>query len=189
MKAKAMIKFLAALMLLCPVLGIVSCEGSNPAVSAIGGSGSHTEDNSSGTEDTEDPDPEQDQNHNDEENQGDMETVKNIVLTIGGSRFTAVLEDNAATQAFAAMLPVTLLMEELNGNEKYHYLDEGLPVSSERPGTIREGDLMLWGSSCVVLFYETFQSSYSYTRLGRIENPEGLAEAVGSGSVQVSFSR
>lgn len=187
MKTKAMIKFITALMLLCPVAGIASCEESNPAVPALGGSGSQTEDDGSGTEDTEDP--EQDQNNNDEDNQGDMEPVKNIVLTIGGSRFTAVLEDNAAAQAFAEMLPVTLLMEELNGNEKYHYLDEGLPVSSERPGTIREGDLMLWGSSCVVLFYETFQSSYSYTRLGRIENPEGLAEAVGSGSVQVGFSR
>lgn len=111
-----------------------------------------------------------------------------MVITIGGVRFTAVLEDNAAAKAFAAMLPMTLVMEELNGNEKYHYLDTGLPVESVRPGTIREGDLMLWGSSCVVLFYETFQSSYSYTRLGRIEDPEGLAEAVGSGSVRVDFS-
>lgn len=187
MKTKAMIRFIAALMLLCPVIGVASCEESNTYVPSAGTSGSHTEDDGSGTEGTEDP--EQDQNQNDEENQGDMESDKDIVLTIGGSRFTAVLEDNAAAEAFAAMLPMTLLMEELNGNEKYHYLDEGLPVSSERPGTIREGDLMLWGSSCVVLFYETFQSSYCYTRLGRIENPEGLAEAVGSGSVQVSFSR
>lgn len=184
MKTKAMTKFIAALMLLCPMFGIASCEDSNAYVHSTGVTGGHTEDDGSGTEDTENP--EQDQN--DEENREDMEPVKDIVLTIGGSRFTAVLEDNAAAEAFAAMLPMDLLMEELNGNEKYHYLDESLPVSSERSGTIREGDLMLWGSSCIVLFYGTFQSSYSYTRLGRIENPEGLAEAVGSGSVQVSFS-
>ena len=73
-------------------------------------------------------------------------------------------------------------------DKSYDKIYRGTSVSSERPGTIREGDLMLWGSSCIVLFYGTFQSSYSYTRLGRIENPEGLAEAVGSGSVQVSFS-
>lgn len=181
MDTKDVMKFFAALMLLCPVLGIASCEDGTFAVPPAGLSGDGADDDGSGTEVT-------DEEQNDDENQGDMESVRNIVLTISGVRFTAVLEDNAAAKAFAAMLPMTLVMEELNGNEKYHYLDTGLPVESVRPGTIREGDLMLWGSSCVVLFYETFQSSYSYTRLGRIEDPEGLAEAVGSGSVRVDFS-
>ncbi|WP_353887861.1 cyclophilin-like fold protein [uncultured Parabacteroides sp.] len=42
-----------------------------------------------------------------------------------------------------------------------------------RPGIIHTGDLLLWGANTVVLFYETFSSSYSYTRLGKIENPAG----------------
>lgn len=80
-------------------------------------------------------------------------------------------------------------MHELNSNEKYAYLDQSLPTQASSPGMIQTGDLMLYGSSCVVLFYKTFSTSYSYTRIGRIDNPSGLAAVVGSGSVTVSFER
>ncbi|MBD8000999.1 hypothetical protein H6A24_02105 [Bacteroides caecicola] len=42
--------------------------------------------------------------------------------------------------------------------------------------------------SCIVLFYETFSSGYSHTRLGQIDNPEGLAAALGDGYVSVRFA-
>ena len=130
--------------------------------------------------------------NNNEENNGNNNSnelmERNITITVNGTSFAATLEDNKAGRAFAALLPLTLDMSEMNGNEKYHYLDESLPTESYRPGTIQTGDLMLYGSSCVVLFYETFSSGYSYTRLGRIDTPGGLAAAVGGGDVTVSFT-
>lgn len=112
---------------------------------------------------------------------------KNILITVGNASFTATLEDNEAGNAFAALLPMTITMSEMNGNEKYYYLSSDLPTEGYRPGTIRNGDLMLYGSNCVVLFYETFTSSYSYTRLGKVTNPERLAATLGRGSVTVTF--
>ena len=38
-------------------------------------------------------------------------------MTIGERRFAITLSDNAAARAFAAQLPLTLDMSELNGNE------------------------------------------------------------------------
>lgn len=141
-------------------------------------------------EDEGDNEESNDEGNNDDNNGDNDESMeRNITITVNGISYTATLEDNEAGRTFASMLPLTLDMNEMNGNEKYHYLDNGLPTESYRPGTIRTGDLMLYGSSCVVLFYETFSSSYSYTRLGRIDNPEGLAAALGGGNVSVRFER
>ena len=52
---------------------------------------------------------------------------------------------------------------------------------------INAGDLMLYGSNCLVIFYESFSTSYSYTKIGHIDNPEGLAETLGSGNIKVTF--
>ena len=82
---------------------------------------------------------------------------------------------------------MSVSMDELNGNEKYYYLPGRLPTSPLNPGTIRTGDLMLYGSDCIVLFYETFRTSYSYTPIGRLDSTSGLPAAVGAGSVAVRF--
>jgi hypothetical protein len=110
-------------------------------------------------------------------------------MTVGERRFAITLTDNAAARAFAAQLPLTLDMSELNGNEKHADLPKPLPANASRPGTIRNGDLMLYGADTLVVFYLTFQSSYSYTRLGRVDDPSDLAQALGPRGVRVLFSK
>ena len=78
-------------------------------------------------------------------------------------------------------------MSELNGNEKYYYLSNSLPTNADRPSNIHIGDLMLYGDSCLVLFYENFSTSYSYTPLGQIDEPNSLADAVGNGNIEITF--
>src|SRR5688500_10270204 len=110
-------------------------------------------------------------------------------MTVGERRFAITLTDNAAARAFVTQLPLTLDMSELNGNEKHGDLPKALPSNASRPGTIRNGDLMLYGTDTLVVFYATFNSSYSYTRLGRVDDPVGLAQALGPRSIRVAFSK
>lgn len=109
-------------------------------------------------------------------------------MEAGGKRFAVALADTEAARAFAARLPMTLDMTDLNANEKKFDLPENLPAKPSRPGTIRNGDLMLWGDNTLVVFYKTFDSAYSYTRLGQVDDPTGLMQALGRGEVQVQFS-
>lgn len=132
-----------------------------------------------GTENVED-------NPNGNETDSDMKT-DSITIKIGNTTFRAVLEDNATARAFAALLPLTMTMNELNGNEKYYMLSDNLPTASSRLGRIEKGDLMLYGSNCLVLFYDTFPTSYSYTRIGKIVEPDRLAAAVGKGRITVTM--
>lgn len=116
-------------------------------------------------------------------NSNNISTTDTMKITIGTNIFTATFYNNTTATAFKAKLPMTIIMTELNGNEKYFDLPNGLPTNASNPGTIQAGDLMMYGSNTLVLFYKTFSTSYSYTRLGRIDNPSGLIASLGSGSI------
>ena len=127
-----------------------------------------------------------DKNHNTiDENTESM--IDTLIIKVESKEFTATLLNNRSAAAFKAMLPLTMSMTELNGNEKFFELPQNLPTNASNAGVIKSGDLMLWGSNTLVLFYETFATSYSYTKLGKIDNPAGLAAAVGSGNVTVTI--
>lgn len=115
------------------------------------------------------------------------ERAAEMNVIINGKSFTAELYGNETATGFAEMLPMTAEMKELNGNEKYYYLSSPLPTDSQSVGRIEAGDIMLYGDDCIVLFYESFSTPYSYTKIGYITNPSGLAEAVGDGDVSIVF--
>ena len=109
-------------------------------------------------------------------------------MSVGTQRFAVTLEDNPTARAFVQLLPLTLEMAELNGNEKHGRLPRSLPVDAMRPGTIHTGDVLLYGNDTLVVFYQTFRSSYSYTRMGRLEDSARLGQALGPGDTRVAFT-
>ena len=115
------------------------------------------------------------------------EKAGSMKLKVGNKTFVVQLENNVTANALKAQLPLDLAMTELNGNEKYYYYSS-LPSNATRPGTVHAGDVMLYQENTLVIFYKTFQTEYSYTRIGTIQNPEGLAKALGSGDVRVQWT-
>ncbi|MDO4302055.1 MAG: cyclophilin-like fold protein [Clostridia bacterium] len=115
------------------------------------------------------------------------DNMTDINVKAGNVEFSAKLYDNETTRGLIKKFPVTYNMSELHGNEKYYYMPYSMPKNSETPSVINKGEIMLYGEDCLVIFYDTFSNSYSYTRLGYIENTEGLEAALGKGGVDVTF--
>jgi hypothetical protein len=110
-----------------------------------------------------------------------------ITIRIGEATFPATLADNATATAFEKLLPLSITMAELNGNEKFARLRRAVPAHASTPPSIRTGDLMLYGSDTLVLFYKSFSTTYSYTKIGQVDDPAGLEAALGSGNIAVTF--
>lgn len=112
-----------------------------------------------------------------------------INIKINNNTFSATLEDNETSREFLKRLPLDISMNELNGNEKYYYFDNSLPSNSVKIDKINSGDIMLYGDDCLVLFYDTFNTSYSYTRIGKLDNPDNIKNIVGKGSINIYISK
>ena len=112
-------------------------------------------------------------------------------VKVGSARFTMKLAKNDAAKAFRAYLSKarTFKMKELNGNEKYRYLSRSFPAAPKKLNQIKAGDVMLYGDDCLVIFYKTHETSYEYTKIGRLTSAKGLAKAAGKKSVKVRFSK
>lgn len=117
------------------------------------------------------------------------EFTNKINININGVTYTATLEDNDTARELVSRMPFTIEMNELNNNEKYYYFDKSFPTNSSNINKINSGDIMLYGSDCLVLFYESFNTSYSYTRIGKIDNPSNLKNVVGNGNVTIKFTK
>ena len=100
--------------------------------------------------------------------------ISNIKVIIDGNIYNAKLEENETAQKLAQMMPMEYNMSELNGNEKYVYLDTTLPTDMYNPKHIKKGDIMLYGDNCLVVFYKSFDTQYSYTKIGYIDNLQEL---------------
>ena len=108
---------------------------------------------------------------------------ESMKIIINDKEYPINLENNDTTNSMIEMLPLEITMDELNGNEKYVYLDKSLPTNSTNPKHINKGDIMLFGNDCLVIFYKSFDTTYSYTKIGHIDNLPNL----GTGSIEIKL--
>ena len=123
---------------------------------------------------------------NEEINTMNNEEIK-INLIVNNKTFTATLENNQTVQELIQNFPMTLNMSDLHSNEKYNYLNSSLTTNSNTPSMINAGDIKLYGNNCLVVFYDNFRNSYSYTNLGKVDNVDEFVAELGSGSVNITF--
>ena len=115
------------------------------------------------------------------------EFVSSINIEVNGVIYTASLEDNETSRELLNRLPLTITMNELNGNEKYTYFEDSFVSSPASVGRIEAGDIMLYGDDCLVIFYDTFDTNYRYTRIGKIDDVSTLKENLGFGDISVTI--
>ena len=110
-----------------------------------------------------------------------------IKIVVSNEIFELKLYENITVEEFKKLLPLTLNMKDLHNNEKYTTLPKTLTTNKEYPRTIKKGELMLFGSDTLVLFYDSFSTSYSYTKIGVIEDLKGLSKALGKSNITIKF--
>ena len=111
-----------------------------------------------------------------------------MIVTVNGQHFTATLAQNSAADALAQAMQqgaISLSLRDYAGFEKVGSLGRRFPAGDSRM-TARPGDLMLYQGNQLVLFYGS--NTWSYTRLGHIDDLTGWAEALGGGDVTVVLS-
>ena len=119
-----------------------------------------------------------------ETKESDVE-VSDIKVIINDKEYTLNLDNSKTVEEFIDLLPQTFNMSELNGNEKYIYMDNSLTTTSYNPKHIEKGDVMLFGDNCLVIFYKSFNTNYSYTKIGHIDNLDNL----GNGNITAKFEK
>lgn len=111
-----------------------------------------------------------------------------LKITVNGYVLTATLEDNSSAEEFRQLLsrgPVTVTMEDYGGFEKVGPLGTAL-TRNDSQITTQPGDVILYQGNQITIYYGT--NSWTFTRLARIDDPAGLEEKLGDGTVSVTFS-
>lgn len=114
-----------------------------------------------------------------------------VDITTGGRVFSARFCDTPSARTLLEQMPFTINMNDYARQEKVLELPYNFPeADTMQPDIIRSGELFLWSGNRLVLFYTTFSNAYGgFVPIGRIDDVEGLMEALGRGSVAVTYSR
>ena len=117
-----------------------------------------------------------------------VEVERYMIITVGAYSFDVLLEDNVTVNELLGILeagPIVIEMEDYSGFEKVGSLGRSL-TRNDKQITTNRGDIVLYNGNNIVVFYGS--NSWSYTRIGRVENLDNWEEALGSGDVIVELS-
>ena len=126
-------------------------------------------------------------NTSDDSGTGDISEMK-MIVNVKGTEFKATLENNSAAETLVSMIennPLELDLRDYGGFEKVGSLGFSLP-SSNTQITTHSGDIVLYQENQIVMFYGS--NSWSYTKLGHIDDLRGWEDALGRGNVTVILS-
>ena len=116
------------------------------------------------------------------------QTSMKMNVQVGTYTFTATLENNDAVQELTEMMqsgPVTINMSDYSGFEKVGPLGRNLTTSNSQT-TTTAGDIVLYNGNNIVMFYGS--NSWSYTRIGKIDDLTDWEAALGGGDITATFS-
>ena len=109
-------------------------------------------------------------------------------IKLNGKEFEFEFKDTEVANQIKSKLPFTVKMTNLNGNEVYYqFSGESFTTNHKSVGTINMGDIYLYQSNYLVLFYKTFTTSYSYTEIGKLKDATGLDTIIGSSDIEVEW--
>ena len=123
------------------------------------------------------------------ETNNEKESIE-MKMTINDIAVEVSWENNDSTRALAEMVkegPLTIHTEPYGGFEQVGDIGTKLP-SSDTDITTEAGDIMLYTSDHMVIFYGS--NSWAYTRLGRItdKSESELRELLGGSGVDVTIT-
>lgn len=126
-------------------------------------------------------------------NNTDNKQVETMYIQVSGAKqavWTAKLADNSSAAALRKLLQqgdLSLSLQDYGSFEKVGAIGSELPANDEQI-TTEAGDLILYQSNQLVMFYGS--NSWSYTRLGKIQGvtQAEMREILGSGNVSITLT-
>ena len=122
------------------------------------------------------------------QNEQSQNEIPQMKIQIGEYIFYASLENNTSVDALIQMMketPIVINMRDYSGFEKVGSLGTMLPDSNSQI-TAQAGDIVLYNKDQIVVFYGS--NSWSYTKLGHVNDLTDWEKALGSGEVEITFS-
>lgn len=124
------------------------------------------------------------------EQEGAIMGNNTFIVSVNGSKLTAVIENNSSAEALRDLLeqgPLTIHMEDYASMEKVGPIGSSLPRNDSLT-TTQAGDIILYQGNQLVVYYD--QNTWSFTRIGKIQgvSAQELRSILGSGDATVMFS-